>query len=209
MFCFCWGVTGMGANSILKMSLYYSVEPKRLSKWNPAITWTYPSKHETLNQCRVDVGPSSTTLVHDAGPTSTQHWFNVSCLLELFVGHPVYSVKRSDVTRWKQGYIRPPPLYFILWNWVTSLGENKVILDHSPILHCISQLGENKGGHGHWVSQNYRKGAFPANTTHWSNVGPMLAGRHRRWAIIGPILVQHWVDVSCTLLQKLLFRISW
>ena len=25
----------------------------------------------------------------------------------------------------------------------------------SPILHCISQLGKNKGGKGHWVSQNY------------------------------------------------------
>ena len=37
------------------------------------------------------------------------------------------SVKRSDVTRWKQGYIRPPPPYFIQWNAVTSLGENKVI----------------------------------------------------------------------------------
>ena len=24
----------------------------------------------------------------------------------------------------------------------------------SPILHCISQLGENKRGQGHWVSQN-------------------------------------------------------
>ena len=41
------------------------------------------------------------------------------------------SVKRSEVTRWKQGYIRT-----------------------LPILHCISQLGENKGGRGHWVSQN-------------------------------------------------------
>ena len=38
-----------------------------------------------------------------------------------------YSVKRSDVTRWKQGYKTPPPPYFILWNSVTSLGENKVI----------------------------------------------------------------------------------
>ena len=65
----------------------------------------------------------------------------------------------------------------ILSNAVTSLGENKVIyhpLPHTsfcetqwrhsvktmlyknppPILHCISQLGENKGGRGHWVSQN-------------------------------------------------------
>ena len=38
-----------------------------------------------------------------------------------------YSVKRIDVTLWKQGYITPPPPYFILWNAVTSLGENKVI----------------------------------------------------------------------------------
>ena len=38
-----------------------------------------------------------------------------------------YSVKRSDGTQWKQGYIAPPPLYFILCNAVTSLGENKVI----------------------------------------------------------------------------------
>ena len=38
-----------------------------------------------------------------------------------------YSVKRSDVIRWKQGYITPPPPYFFLWNAVTSLGENKVI----------------------------------------------------------------------------------
>ena len=37
------------------------------------------------------------------------------------------SVKRSDVIRWKQGYITPPPPHFILWNAVTSLGENKVI----------------------------------------------------------------------------------
>ena len=41
-------------------------------------------------------------------------------------GHNMYFVKRSDVTRSKQGYITPPPPYFILWNEVTSLGENKV-----------------------------------------------------------------------------------
>ena len=38
-----------------------------------------------------------------------------------------YPVKRSDVTRWNQGYITPPPPYFILWKAGTSLGENKVI----------------------------------------------------------------------------------
>ena len=67
----------------------------------------------------------------------------------------MYSGQRSDFTRWKQGYIRPPSPYFILWNSVTSLGENKVMWDLSPLLHCISQLGENKGGQGLWVSQNY------------------------------------------------------
>ena len=41
-------------------------------------------------------------------------------------------VKRSDVTRWKQGYIRPPPPYFI-------------VLDSSV---------KKKGGQGNWVSQN-------------------------------------------------------
>ena len=39
----------------------------------------------------------------------------------------LYSVKRSDVTLWKESYIAHPPLYFILWNAVTSLVENKVI----------------------------------------------------------------------------------
>ena len=43
----------------------------------------------------------------------------------------INSVKRSDVNRCKQGYIRT-----------------------SPILHCISHLGKNKGGRGHWASQN-------------------------------------------------------
>ena len=38
-----------------------------------------------------------------------------------------YSVTRRGFTRWKQGYIKPPAPYFILWNAVTSLGENKVI----------------------------------------------------------------------------------
>ena len=60
----------------------------------------------------------------------------------------------NSVKRWKQGYITPPLPYFILWNEVTSLGGNKVIQEPSPILHCICQLGENKGGRGHWVSQN-------------------------------------------------------
>ena len=47
----------------------------------------------------------------------------------------LYSVKHSDVT-WKQGYIRPPP-------------------PPPLILHCIGQLGENKGCQGHWVSYSF------------------------------------------------------
>ena len=40
----------------------------------------------------------------------------------------VYSLKRSDVTRWKKViYKHPLPPYVILWNAVTSLGESKVI----------------------------------------------------------------------------------
>ena len=47
----------------------------------------------------------------------------------------------SDVAWWKQGFIRT-----------------------IPILHCISQLGENKGGRGHWVLQNCVSGSLCANT---------------------------------------------
>ena len=86
------------------------------------------------------------------------------------------SVKRSDVTRWKQGYITPfphtsfcetqwrhsvktrlyntLPTHFFLWNAVTSLGEKQGYIRTLPILHCIIQLGENKGDRGHWVSQD-------------------------------------------------------
>ena len=46
------------------------------------------------------------------------------CFPQLYADRTVISAKRSDVTRWKQGYITPPPPYFILWNAVTSLGEN-------------------------------------------------------------------------------------
>ena len=54
----------------------------------------------------------------------------------------LHFVKRSDVTRWKQGYIRT-----------------------LSILHCISQLSENKG-RGHWVSQNYQ--IITQNQPNWS-----------------------------------------
>ena len=97
----------------------------------------------------------------------------------------LHSVKRSDVTRWKQGYITPPPPYFILWNAVTSLGENRVIKEPSPILHCISQLGENKGCRGHLVSQNNY------NNTHTCGgitVVRLKAPRSRDWAAAkGPL----------------------
>ena len=50
-----------------------------------------------------------------------------SCLAPKGLMVDRYSVKRSDVTRRKQGYIAQPLPYFILRNAVTSLGENKVI----------------------------------------------------------------------------------
>ena len=49
-------------------------------------------------------------------------------------------MKRSDVTRNR-------------FEW--QLGENNAIYKTpSPILYCISFLGENIGGQGYWVSQN-------------------------------------------------------
>ena len=48
--------------------------------------------------------------------------------------HSMYSVKHSNVTG------NP-------FEW--QLGETKLYNTPSPILHCISQLGENIGGEGH------------------------------------------------------------
>ena len=42
----------------------------------------------------------------------------------------LHSVKRSDVTRWKQGYIRPPPPYFIVLASSVKTKEVKVIEFH-------------------------------------------------------------------------------
>ena len=54
-------------------------------------------------------------------------WFgSTSLAFHIYQGELVFC-ERSDVTRWKQGYIRSPPPYFILWTAVTSLGKNKVI----------------------------------------------------------------------------------
>ena len=46
---------------------------------------------------------------------SPAHWFDVSCLLgRASEAHPSdNSVKRSDVTRWKHGYITPSPPHLI------------------------------------------------------------------------------------------------
>ena len=51
-----------------------------------------------------------------------------------------YSVKRSDVTGNR-------------FEWEFKL--YKLYKTPSPILHCISLLGDNNGGQGYWVSQNY------------------------------------------------------
>ena len=41
-----------------------------------------------------------------------------------------YCVKRSDVPRWKQGYLRPPPPYFIVLASSVKTKEVKVIEFH-------------------------------------------------------------------------------
>ena len=66
-----------------------------------------PSNYDTSTQCWADAV--------DGGPTLVQHWVDVSCLLgtplttSMAVFNQFYFVKRSDVTRWKQGYIRTLP----------------------------------------------------------------------------------------------------
>ena len=53
-------------------------------------------------------------------------------------------MKRSDVTRSKQGYIRPPPhTSFCETQWRLPV-KTRLYKTPSSILHCISQLGENK-----------------------------------------------------------------
>ena len=56
----------------------------------------------------------------------------------------------------------------------------------SPILHCISQLGENKGGQGHWVSQN-------------------------RWCCCewAKSSYKHQASITCATLASLLLPTSW
>ena len=47
---------------------------------SPTAAWLYPhrehDKHNTLNQCLLNVGPPS----HEGGPTLNHHWLNVLCL---------------------------------------------------------------------------------------------------------------------------------
>ena len=63
-------VVGRGGETQLQVSEKLNILPcqdKGLNRW-----------HNTLIQCWVNVGPTS---VGDGGPTLTQHWVNVSCLL--------------------------------------------------------------------------------------------------------------------------------
>ena len=123
-------------------------------EWPVHVVFTFWTiKQETLTQSSSIVGPASYTVAqHYHGTrvcwesdTQLCMCLEVSTCSAMFDSHPQlptkvvlhvqpyhaqisrYSLKRSDVTRWKQGYIRPPPPYFILWNALTSLGENKVI----------------------------------------------------------------------------------
>ena len=57
----------------------------------------------------------------------------------------LHSVKRSDVTRWKQGYIRSPPPYFIVLANSVKIKEVKVIEFHriTWIDRLIKQITHN------------------------------------------------------------------
>ena len=80
--------------------------------------------------------------------------------LIVFIHHSSFFSRRNI---WRRGlscmWLGP---HTILWNAVTSpetvLNDNSVKTTIyntlSPIHHCISQLGENTGGKGYWVSQN-------------------------------------------------------
>ena len=87
----------------------------------------------------------------DADPTLNRYW----------VGRPTfcvpgtsYSVKRSEVTRWKQGYITPPPI-------LHSVKRSDVIWWKQGYIRTLPHTSlywpaRWKGGRGHWVSQNRR-----------------------------------------------------
>ena len=49
-------------NQLIKAMSYIYDRPKKRFDWVQSVAETLPSKHETLNQCWVDVGPSPTTL---------------------------------------------------------------------------------------------------------------------------------------------------
>ena len=61
----------------------HRVNVSRLMVWRVGCTrfgW-HPSKHGTLSQCWLNVGPT----VYDVGPTLNQHWLNISCLLGYYL----------------------------------------------------------------------------------------------------------------------------
>ena len=72
----------------------------------------------------------STVIYHPLSHASfceTQWRHSVKARLYNTPSPMLHYVKRSDVTRWKHGYITPPLPCFTLWNAVTSLGESTVI----------------------------------------------------------------------------------
>ena len=117
-----------------------------------ANTGQLPNSVSMLGQRRIRLTGIEPGMGCEAGPTLNRYWVGRPTLC---VPDKSYSVKRSDVTRWKQGYIRTLPIH-----------------------HCISQLGENKVGQGHWVSRNRQ---VKTRRVHWLiSVG---GGRNRptRW----------------------------
>ena len=67
-----------------------------------------------------------------------------NCMRVVLMDSLSNSVKRSDVTRRKQGYVRLPLPYFILWNAVTSLGEKRVYNTPPPYFIVLASSVKTK-----------------------------------------------------------------
>ena len=117
------------------------------------------------------------------GEISPSHTLSYSVKTKLYktLSPILHSVKRSDATRWKQGYI--------------------TCKTPSPILHCISQLGENKGGQGHWVSLQLVREA-------WRGINPLTAKLFH--IIFYPLEVaSRWRDPQLQVCEIYLFLTKW
>ena len=88
---------------------------------------TYPNKHETLNQCRVNAGPPSTT--------SAQHWSNIVSMCLLGQWSQLYKV---PPLKWNEsGFRSPLCTYRLNWARRTSWGSTLEALTYFYINQCL------------------------------------------------------------------------